>query len=589
MAADARWSLPEIDATAVAQLASRCGVHPPAARVLWSRGYRDPSAVDHFLHPKLSDLGDPFLLAQMETAVARLQQAIRSREPVLIYGDYDVDGTSSIVILRTMLEKLGACVRHYIPDRLKDGYGIRTSVIEDAHAEGIRLLISVDTGIRAIEPLARARDLGMDVIVTDHHLPEAELPPATAILNPNRPDCAYPNKNLCGAGVTFKLIQALMERELWPPDRIVRFSDSFLVLVAMATVADVVPLTGENRVIVKRGLEGLTRTRNPGLRALLKEAGIGPGDPISATDVGFRVSPRINAAGRMDHAGDVVELFLTQDDERAREIAARLDALNAERQRTCEAVAEEIMQLCGARAPGPDEAGLVFYNPDWHRGVVGIVASRIVEAFHRPAIVLGRDEASGLAQGSGRSVPGFHILEALESMPELFERFGGHRSAVGMTLAEERIPELRERFNAYARQALSDEELVARYDFDAPLSLAELHDASAAQILQLAPFGLGNRAPLFFVQGVTLQHPPEFFGRDREHLRLRLPASSGRVVHAKAWKFAGRSAEVAPGQTVDLALTVEADNYSLKRGFSAWSATVRDVRPSAKSLGLQDC
>ena len=583
MAADARWSLPEIDASEVAQLASRCGIHPPAARVLWNRGFRDPGAVEHFLHPKLSDLCDPFLLADMEPAVERLQKAIRNREPVLIYGDYDVDGTSSIVILRTMLEKLGACVRHYIPDRLKDGYGIRTGVIEDAHIEGVRLLISVDTGIRAIEPLSRARELGMDVILTDHHLPEAELPPALAILNPNQPGCAYPNKNLCGAGVTFKLIQALMEREPWPPDRIVRFSDSFLVLVAMATVADVVPLTGENRVIVKRGLEGLTRTRNPGLRALLKEAGFAPGDPVTATDVGFRVSPRINAAGRMDHAGEVIELFLTQDDERAREIAARLDALNAERQRTCEAVADEILQLFGPRMPGPEEAALVFYNPDWHRGVVGIVASRVVEAFHRPAIVLGRDEASGLAQGSGRSVPGFHLLEALESMPELFERFGGHRSAVGMTLAEDRIPELRERFNTYARQALSDDQLVESHHFDAPLRLSELNDASAAQILQLAPFGLGNRAPLFFVEGVTFEHPADSFGREREHLRLRLPAGNGRVVHAKAWRYAARAAEFAPGRTVDLALSIEADNYSLKRGFSAWSATVRDVRPSSST------
>lgn len=582
MVSAARWRLPKTDDAAVRTLASRCGLQLPAARVLYNRGFHEAQVVEHFLHPKLSDLDDPFLMLGMEQAVARVQKALRESEPILIYGDYDVDGTSSIVILKTMLERLGARVSYHLPDRLKDGYGIQSHVLESAAARGVKLLISVDTGIRAIDPLKRARELGIDVIVTDHHLPETELPPATAILNPNQSGCGYANKNLCGAGVTFKLVQGLMEREGWPPDRIVRFTDSLLVLVAIATVADVVPLTGENRVIVKRGLEGLTRTRNVGLKALLKESGIEAGDPISATDVGFRLGPRINAAGRMDHAGDVVELFTTGDEERARQIAMRLGALNTERQRTCESMVDEIVAdlrtRFGESGPGPEHAGLVFYSPEWHRGVVGIVASRVVEAFHRPALVLGRDEATGLAQGSGRSIAGFHLLEALESMDDLFVRFGGHKSAVGLTLEESRVMELEQRFNAYVRDALSDEELCPSRDFDACLSLAELTDSAAEQILQLAPFGLGNRAPLFYVPGVRLEQNAEVFGREGEHLRLRLPLGNGRPLVAKAWRFAERAQELSLGRTVDLALSIDADLFSLKRGYPGWSATVRDVR-----------
>lgn len=582
MAAEARWSVPNIDEQDAAALAKRCGLEMPAARVLWRRGFRDARAVDQFLHPRLSDLDDPFLLQGVETAVERVRAAVRGGERILIYGDYDVDGTSSIVILKKMLELLGGEADFHVPDRLRDGYGIQTHVLERAAAEGVRLIISVDTGIRAVEALKKARELGIDVIVTDHHLPEAELPPAVAILNPNQAGCAYPNKNLCGAGVTFKLIHALMEREGWSPDKIVRYSDSLLVLVAIATVADVVPLVGENRVIVKRGLEGLMRTKNPGLRALMKESRIEAGEPISATDVGFRLAPRINAAGRMENASEVIELFLTQDEERARVIAEWLSALNAERQRTCDTIAEQINEGLAEQAIDSGRAGLVLYNPEWHRGVVGIVASRIVERYNRPVLVLGRDETTGLVQGSGRSIPEFHLLDALESMGDLFVKFGGHRSAVGLTLEEGRVPELAERFNAYAMKALSADDLVALRDFDAEISLGELTDAAAGQVLQLAPFGLGNRQPTFLVRGVELPEPPRPLGKDGAHLMVPLPTGNGRPIFAKAWRFGERAGEVAAGSYVDLALSIDADNYSLRRGYSGWTATIRDVRPATR-------
>ncbi|MCL4796953.1 MAG: single-stranded-DNA-specific exonuclease RecJ [Bryobacteraceae bacterium] len=579
MSHSARWVLPEIDDEGVERLARQCGLEAPAARVLWTRGLREATAVEPFLHPKLSDLEDPFQLRGMEAAVERVLRAASAGERILIYGDYDVDGTSSIVILKLMLERLGATADFHIPNRLKDGYGIQTEVLEEAARAGASLLISVDTGIRALEPLRRAAELGLDVIVTDHHLPEDELPPAVAILNPNQPGCAYPNKALCGAGVTFKLIQALMERAGMPPDRIVKLSDSLLVLVAIATVADVVGLTGENRVIVKRGLEGLARTRNKGLRALLNAAGLELGDPISATDVGFRLGPRINAAGRMDHAADVIELFLTPDEHRAHEIAQRLDALNSERQRTCEAIVEQIFAELGDPPLPPEKAGLVFYNPEWHRGVVGIVANRVAESYHRPALVLGRDGSTGMAQGSGRSIPGFHLLAILESMADVFDRFGGHRAAVGVTLRASRVDELRERFNEAVARALTSEELAGEIRFDAPLTLSELTPGAAGQVLQMAPFGFGNPAPLFYVPGVVIEEPVQPFGSGQDHLRVRLPAGNGRFMTAKAWRFGPRADELAPGRRVDLALTIDQDLYSLKRGYSGWCVTLRDVRP----------
>ncbi len=579
MASQARWKLREISEDSAKYLARCCSLHMPAARVLWGRGLQDEAAARQFLKPELRYLHDPFLMLGMERAVERLRRALADGEPVMLYGDYDVDGISSVVLLLTMLRLMGHDARFHVPDRLKDGYGMQCPVVDQAARDGIRLIVTLDTGIRALEPIARARELGVDVIVTDHHLPEEGLPDAYAILDPNQPDCPYPNKGLCGAGVALKLIQALMEREAWPPHRIATFSDSFLVIAAIATVADVVPLTGENRIIVKRGLERITRTTNAGLKALLNAGGVEPGSAVTTSDIGFRVAPRINAAGRMDNASDVVELFMTQDETRARAIATRLDGLNVERQKAGEDVVRDILDALRGQHPGEDQAGLVFYDPTWHRGVVGIVASRVVEMYHRPALVLGRDDKTGYVQGSGRSIPSFHLLDALETISDVFVRFGGHRQAVGVTLEESRVEELRERFNAAAQKLLSKEDLLPELSIDAELRLQELNDNSATEILHLAPFGLDNPAPLFLVRGVELRQPPEVFGREGEHLRLRL-YSGDYCQFAKAWRFADRVPELEPGRRVDVVLTVDADSYSLKRGYAGWGVTLRDVRPA---------
>ncbi len=556
-------------------LAQALEITQPAARVLWSRGYHSPEAAQAYLEPTLADLYSPFELTSMDTAVARVRRAIENKEQILLYGDYDVDGTSAVVVLKKGIELLGGEADFHVPHRLRDGYGMRSDVVEEAAERGVSLIVSVDTGIRANAVVEHAAGLGIDVIVTDHHLPEAELPPAVAVLNPNRPDCNYPEKNLCGAGVAFKLIDALLRDFQWEPDRRAKVIDSFLKLVAMATVADVVPLTGENRVIVKRGLAGLDRVTNPGLRALLDTAGFETGRAPTAGQIAFRVAPRINAAGRMASASDVVEMFLTGDPARARELAEQLHELNQDRQQTEAGIVEAILKQCLEQPVTDADAALVFAGENWHRGVVGIVASRIVERYHRPVFVLGVE--NGKAQGSGRSIQAFHLLEGLESMPDLFEKFGGHRQAAGLTMEAGRVEEFRERLRTYAAERLTPEDYVPELVIDGEIRFDEISDASIADILKLAPFGFGNPSPVFVVRGVEVAGTPDV--KKERHVFLRF-ASGGRVIRAKAWNFAERLGELEPGTVLDIAVQFEEDDYSAARGYAPWQMILKDVRPT---------
>lgn len=573
----ARWLIPESNPPEAVALAAALRIGLPAARVLLARDLRDPESARQFLRPSLAGLHPPTDLRGMREAVQRLGRAIAGRERILIYGDYDVDGTTSVVILKKAIELAGGAASFFVPHRLRDGYGMRCDVVEQAAAEGVTLIVSVDTGIRAAEVVRRANELSIDVIITDHHLPEAELPAALAVLNPNRPDCPYPDKNLCGVGVAFKLVQALFASLDWPPARVARVTESFLKLVAIGTVADVVPLMGENRIIVKHGLGGLGVVRNPGLRALLDVAGFTNGRVPSSTDVAFRIAPRINAAGRMDTATAVIELFLTGDAERARTLAQQLHALNGERQQAEADVTRQILEEC-ARTPVADgQRALVFAADNWHRGVVGIVASRLVERYHRPVFVLGRNPQDGLAQGSGRSIRPFHLLAALESMPELFERFGGHRQAAGVTLASDKIDLFRARLNDYAAARLTLQDLAPQVEIDAVLKFAEIDERSVAEVFSLAPFGCGNPAPLFAALDVEVAGPPAVL--KEKHLRLML-RQNGRPLVLKAWNFAARAEELPAGARVDVAFTLEDDSYSAARGYPGWCAVLREFRPA---------
>jgi single-stranded-DNA-specific exonuclease len=565
------WLLPSSDLRDVAALSSALGMGGPAAGILMHRGLGEPAAARRFLEPSLDDLHDPLTMRDMPRAVARLREAIRAGQKTLIYGDYDVDGTTSVVLLTKAIELAGGASSYYVPHRLKDGYGMRPEVVETAAAEGVKLIVSVDTGIRAAEVVRRANELGVDVIVTDHHLPETDLPPALAVLNPNRADCPYPEKNLCGAGVAFKLAQALLATLPWAPEKVRRLSESLLKLVAIATVADVVPLTGENRVMVKHGLDGLGAVRNAGLRALLDVAGFTGNTVPTARQVAFQMAPRLNAAGRMDTAMAVIELFLTGDPARARELARQLDGQNTKRRQ----VEDEIRDTCERVAVDESSAALVYYSENWHRGVLGIVASRLVERLHRPVFVIGRNPEDGLAQGSGRSIAAFHLLEAMEAMPDLFVRFGGHQYAAGVTLEAARVDEFRQRLNAYAAARLTPEDFQPRMDVDAVIELRDITEGAVQEVLALAPFGHGNPPPLVAALDVEVAGQPVVM--KEKHLRVMV-RQNGRTLALKAWNFAGRAGEMPPGARVDIAFTLEEDAYSAARGYPGWAAVLRDVR-----------
>ncbi len=561
----ARWVFPHPDAGAAA-LAQALGVAVPVAQILIARGYREPDNARRFLDPRLADLGDPLQLRDMDVALERLLRAIATGEKIQIHGDYDVDGTTSTVVLKRAIELAGGTVSYRIPNRFQDGYGMHSSTVDQAAAEGVSLIISVDTGIRAGAVVEHARSRGIDVIVTDHHLPESSLPAALAVVNPNRADCGYPEKTLCGVGVAFKLVQALLATLPWPPEKLERVLESFLKLVAIGTVADVVPLTGENRIIVRHGLRGLAHVKNAGLRALMEVAGIKAGAP-TAGQVAFRIAPRINAAGRMADAGEVVELFLTADAARAKEIAARLHAWNAERQGEEARIVDEVLAACVAAPVGDSDGGLVFCAEGWHRGVLGIVASRLVERYWRPVFVLSSE--NGLTRGSGRSVRGFELLDALESMRDLFVQHGGHSFAAGVTLETPRVPEFRQRFNAYAANRWPAEQRQRCLRIDAELRVHDVNDAMFQDLRRLEPFGMGNPEPLFALRGAEIA---SFQLMKEKHVRIAARVD-GRTLFLRGFNLAARAEEMAVGRRLDVAFNICADDYA-----GGWRAIVKEVR-----------
>ena len=565
-----RWVFPAASAD-TSEAVRELKLPPAAVQILFRRGLRDGASISHFLNPRIEDLHDPFLLRDMDRAVERIQTAALRAEKIEIHGDYDVDGVTSTVVLYKALEMIGAKPGWHIPHRLHDGYGMQPAAIEEAAARGVGLVISVDNGIRAEAAIQRANELGVDVIVTDHHLPEAALPPALAIINPNRADCSYPNPNLCGAGVAFKLAHAILSRASWADTKLNRVLESFLKLVAIATVADIVPLTGENRIIVKHGLNGLGDVRNPGLRALLEAAGFADRLP-DATEVGFRIAPAINASGRMDSAGQAVRMFLTADREEANRIARELFALNVERQTAERAIVKEIFDRCVETPVTDQDAALVLWGEGWHRGVVGIVASRVVERFHRPAIVLGVE--NGVAQGSGRSIQAFHLLEALEGMRDLFTKFGGHAHAAGLTLPSSSLEAFRERLRAWAAERLTAEDLQPTVDVDAMISFGDINDDLWRALERIAPFGMDNPRPLFGVRDVQLAGAPQIW--KEKHIRIAA-RQNGRTLMMKGWGMSELAHELREAKSVDLAFEIERD------WMGGWGLTAKACRACAAS------
>ncbi len=551
-----RWETLNCDDAAAEGLAAALRISPVVAKLLCQRGLSDPELADRFLNPSLDHLHDPMLLADMAVAVDRIMGALARKEKIAIHGDYDVDGVTSTVILRRALELLGGNVMHFIPERLKDGYGLQPAAIERLHADGVGLVISVDCGIRGAEAGRRARELGVDLIITDHHEPDTELPPALAIINPKRTDCSYPDKYLAGVGVALKLVQALCARagreKLMP---------GFIKVAAIGTLADVVPLVGENRVIAKLGLDLLTKgPHKVGLRALIDVCGL-TGKTIDSYHIGFMLAPRVNAAGRMSTPDIAARLFLADDEalvEEVRQLAQQLDGENIKRQEEeaeILAAAKKIVQTdpeIGARSI------LVVAGEGWHRGVIGIVASKLMDTFHRPAIVLSVE--GDIAHGSCRSFSRFDMLAALERCAHLMMRFGGHKQAAGLTLDASRIRELRLAVNEIADETLGPDDLMPRLRIDGGLAFREITGGVAAGILALAPFGAGNPRPVFAARGVEIIDGPRKL--KERHLKMSLK-QEGRIFRAVAWRAAERHEFLAEHKAaLDVAFSLEQNYYN---------------------------
>jgi single-stranded-DNA-specific exonuclease len=554
---------------AAGQLGAALNLHPTLARLLCLRGFADPETAQRFLNPSLDHLHDPFLLADMMPAVERLERAIAQKERIAIHGDYDVDGITSTVILRRALEMLGGDVVHFIPERLRDGYGLQPAAIERLHGEGVRLIVSVDCGIRGRDAALKARELGLDLIVTDHHEPEGTLPPAFAVINPKRHDCSYPDKNLAGVGVALKVVQALCQRA----DK-ARWLPAFVKIAAIGTLADVVPIVGENRVIAKLGLGSLSTGRHTvGLRALLEASGL-TGKTIDSYQVGFILAPRVNAAGRMSTPDIATRLLLACDEtmlEDARGLAQQLNEENLRRQ------AEEADLVAQARKAIETDPAVGAHNvlvvggEGWHRGVIGIAASKLVDAYHKPSIVLSID--GDVAHGSCRSIPAFDMLDALERCSDLFLRFGGHKQAAGLTMDAARVPEFRARINAHADDVLEPHHLRPRLRIDGGLNLRHITADLVEGLNALAPFGLANPRPVFQAMPVEIVDGPRPI-KDR-HLKMTF-RQDGRSFRAIAWRAAERAAFLTEHRAgVNLAFSLEQNEY---QGETYLELNVADVK-----------
>lgn len=510
-----RWLLAEADEAILQHLSSELGVSEVIARMLIRRGITDPETARRFLAPDRSEFYDPLLMKDMQKAVDRIRRAVAKGERIMVYGDYDADGATSTSLMYLALQKIGANVEYYIPDRFSEGYGLNGPAIQQAKDKGFDLIVTVDNGIAAVEQVALANELGLDLIVTDHHTPPDVLPDAYAILNPKQPGCEYPDKMLAGVGIAFKVAQALFGR----------LPEEYLDLAVIGTVADLAPLMDENRLLTIYGLQRLNDSPRAGIKALIEVSGLA-GKELTAGHIGFSFGPRINASGRLDSAAYAVELLITEDPVRAEELANFLNERNVERQELSTQIFEEALQEVEAHPEWLEGRVLVVAKEGWNAGVIGIVASRLVERYYRPTLMISITD--GMGKGSARSIDGFHLYDAMNGCRDLFEHFGGHKMAAGFSIAAGKIEELRSRLNRTAEAVLSDDDMIPKINIDAEVELTELRHRFVEEVELLAPFGFGNPSPRFQVNGVSLEccRP---VGADGAHLQLTVTKGAGRL------------------------------------------------------------
>jgi len=567
-----RWSLLPEDIQAEARLQIELGVHPITARLLVQRGLTTPEAADRFLNPTLDRLYDPMLLPDAEAACARLKIALANKEKILVHGDYDGDGLTSSALWTRLLRSLGGNVDVFVPHRKRDGYDMRIPIIEQAKQEGVTLIVTTDCGIQRVDEVEHAREAGIDVIITDHHTPGAILPRAVAVVNPQRKDSQYPFRHLAGVGVAFKMGEALTR---YLGHGVNGFRRAYLDLAAIGTVTDVMPLLDENRILVKHGLEHLQETKKPGLRALIDVCGYAD-KKLDTRSIGFGIGPRLNSASRIDETKIALDLLMTKDEDEAISLARRLNELNQQRRDEQDKVFEEAMEQVVRQ--DMTEAKCLVVSGNWRGGIIGIVASKIVDRFHRPCVVIGTDDTTGLGRGSARSITAFNMFDAVNACTALLEEYGGHAHAAGMSIRTENIVDFAAQMNHLAGVALSDEDILPTLEVAVELSPAEISSDLLNQVAAMEPFGNGNPEPLFVSRSVPVMEVMRM-GNEKQHLRLTLRADglNGRDSVQSPWFFRGELAEMLE--------TVPSLDICYKPQFNDWNGRrsiqflLEDIKP----------
>ena len=560
----------ETQDNAAKDLGEKLGISPILASLLIRRGITTESAAKRFFRPQLADLINPFLMKDMDAAVDRLNDAMGHKERILVYGDYDVDGCTAVALVYKFLRQFYSNIDYYIPDRYDEGYGVSKKGIDFAKETGVKLIIILDCGIKAIEEITYAKEQGIDFIICDHHVPDEEMPPAVAILNPKRPDDTYPFKNLCGCGVGFKFMQAFAKNNNIPFSRLVPLLDFCAVSIA----ADLVPVVDENRILAFHGLKQLNQNPSLGLKAIVDICGLN-GRELSMSDIIFKIGPRINASGRMENGKKSVDLLVEREYSLALDQAKHIDEYNEQRKDVDRQMTEEANQIVARLESQKHQSSIVLYDEHWKKGVIGIVASRLTEIYFRPTVVLTRDE--NLATGSARSVAGFDVYAAIKSCRDLLLNFGGHTYAAGLTMKWADVKEFRERFQAYVEQHIEPEQREAILDIDAVIDFKDITKKLHTDLKRFAPFGPGNPKPLFCTLDVYDFGTSKVVGREQEHIKLELVDSkSNNVMNGIAFGQSASARYIKSKRSFDIAYTIE-DNV-FKRG--SVQLQIEDIRPT---------